>query len=801
MKIAYVGHSYHRTTGSTAFLLDLLRERGELEIFWDEGWLNRTEFDVTPVVEASFDAVVVCQIETVAPRLRDAGLRNVTFVPMYDGCFFRNDRYWAALADLKILCFSSSLHERLQRLGLRTRFVHYFPDPAPVPRASAHDGLAGFFWQRQQDITWRTIRPLLGNTKFRRFTVHRALDPSYGEFVPPYEEDRERFAIRTTGWFADRREALAELVQHNVYFAPRLREGIGQSFLEAMAMGFLVVAPDHPTMNEYMVSGVNGLLYDPANPVPLDFSTHEEIGARARRTVEQGHAKWRRCRDPVFEFIATPPGELPIWAPLDAFDPRACERGGRAPSSRRSSPKRFGASAATPGGSDPGRTEGGLRLEGRTPAIDGAGPLVTVAVVTRNAAKTLRATLESTLAQDWPSLEVVVIDGASDDGTVDIIREYDGAIDYWRSAADGGPYEAMNAAARAASGRYVLFMNAGDLFQTTDSLTLALDGAPPDADVIFGHHVYRDVSGHDAIHQAADFRETWSCLIKGEVGWRWQRGVPGHQATLTRTELLRRFPYRTSLRIAADHDLLYRLAREGARFHHAAAVLATYFGGGLSWKNQTLCFEEWRRLALEHTAASERAGRIFEQMRLDIELTQLSQLSTRELLRRSARDRRAFKLLRRRVRASIKERLRRCFGRSRNVVVDFGSPDFGGDVQRALGFSGPEPWGRWTDGERAAVELARAVERPARVSLRIHDAFGPNVGKHLVLRLGGLEHRHVLRPGKQVVFVKLGSSVRLPIYRIELEIPAPTSPRVLQQASDDRLLGVALCRLEVEAER
>jgi len=657
MKIAFIGHSYHRTTGSSAFFLELLRRRAAVELFWDEEWLTRAELDVTPILEGGFDAVVVWQIDGVARRIARAGLANVTFVPMYDGCHSLRDSHWNEMAGLKVLCFSSTLHERLQRLGLRSRFVRYFPDPDPVPRARAESGLAGFFWQRQQDVTWRTIRPLLGETSFRRFTLHRALDPSFGELVSPSEVDVEQFAIRTTDWFGDRREALADLVQHSVYFAPRIREGIGMSFLEAMAMGFLVVAPDQPTMSEYVVSGVNGLLYDPAHPTPLDFSRHAELGARARRTVELGHAKWRRCQEAVFEFVASPPAKHAVVAPLDTFDPWASERAGRASSCRAGTGEATIAPRCTTG---TGSLEGGARLMGRERAVRaGEGPLVTVAVVTRNAAKALGPTLDSIVRQDWPHREIVILDGASDDDTVDILREHDEVIDYWRSAPDGGPYEAMNAAVQEASGRYVIFMNAGDLFQARDSLTLALDGAPPDADVIFGHHVYRHLEGHDEIHQAADFEETWSGLRRGEVGWRWLVRVPRHQATLTRTELLRRFPYRTDLRMAADHDLLYRLAKRGARFHHAGTVLATHVARGLSRQNLARCLEEWRRIALEHTDRPENVARVFQSMGADIARDLLARLSTRELLLRSARERGARSILWERLRAAFKDGLRR----------------------------------------------------------------------------------------------------------------------------------------------
>jgi glycosyltransferase involved in cell wall biosynthesis len=295
-----------------------------------------------------------------------------------------------------------------------------------------------------------------------------------------------------------------------------------------------------------------------------------------------------------------------------------------------------------------------------------------VAVVTRNAAETLAATLESVLAQDYPCLEIVVLDGASEDSTLDIVRRYEDRLDYWRSEKDGGPYEAMNAAAAVAAGRYVIFMNAGDRFQTADALSLALDGAPQDADVIVGHHVYRDVGGYDGLRLSASFSETCSRLRHGDVDWRWLSRVPCHQATLTLTELLRRNPYRADLRIAADHELLYRVAKQGARFHHSLAVIATYVGGGLSSRNQKRCFEEWRQVALEYSEEPEAVRRRFHVMRAEMRRSELPRLTLGQLLLCLAvRVPGSTRELKRRIRTRLAaESARRS---ERPVHVDFGA--------------------------------------------------------------------------------------------------------------------------------
>jgi GT2 family glycosyltransferase len=641
MRLAFVGHSHHLRTGSSAFFLERLRERAEVELFWDRSWLDGVELDLDPVARGRFDAVVVWQVEAVAARVAQLDLPNATFVPMYDGCHAMPDAYWRSLGAMKVVCFARALFERLQRLGVRSRYAQYFPDPARFPRASWGGGLRGYFWQRQQDLTWHTLRPLLGEARFERFTLHRAVDPTYGVFAAPRPEELARHGVRFTDWFADGEAHRRDLAAHNVYFAPRLREGIGMSFLEAMAMGMLVVAPDRPTMSEYLVSGVNGLLYDPDAPAPLDLSRAAALGARARRSVEQGRARWLRCLDALVRFVLRPGADAEAAAPLDALDPWALPCPEPATAGRP-------APAATP---PLRRREGGARL--RRNAAELHAPAVTVAVVTRNAEAALAPTLESIVRQRFTDREILILDGDSDDGTLNVVRAFEPALEYWRSTPDGGPYEAMNAAADLARGRFIVFMNAGDAFRTSDALGLALDGAPEDADVVFGHHVYRRLDGLEELHPAAAFEETWALLRRGEVGWRWLSRVPGHQATLTRAALLRRHPYDLDLRIAADHDLLYRLARAGARFHHANTVVATYAGGGLSWRNQERCFEEWRQVALRHTERPEAVERAFAAMRIDHRRELLGRLPWGRLLARALVGAEARKVARQRLRRSL----------------------------------------------------------------------------------------------------------------------------------------------------
>lgn len=99
-------------------------------------------------------------------------------------------------------------------------------------------------------------------------------------------------------------------------------------------------------------------------------------------------------------------------------------------------------------------------------------PLVSIIMTTFNSVSHIRGTLDSVLSQDYPSIEIVIADGGSTDGTLDVIREYAAqhpSID-WKSEPDRGIYDGMNKAILRSRGEILAVMN--DLFTTTHAVSI-----------------------------------------------------------------------------------------------------------------------------------------------------------------------------------------------------------------------------------------------------------------------------------------------------------------------------------------
>jgi hypothetical protein len=315
-RIAYLDHSFHRTTRSNEFLPQLLERGGHaIDRFWDDTWRGGASVAWRDV--ASHDVVIMFQSFCLpdAPYFRSAH-PNVIYIPMLDqfglwqGPVHNLTAFWEPFQGSKVLNFSNALHLLTSGFGIASHFARYYQPAGAAPSAPA-SGLHGFFWlRREQQLPWAIVRRLIEGTTFDSFHIHLATDPGTPPAQLPSADDIARYRITTSTWFENRAEFEALMARANVYFAPRAEEGIGQSFLEAMGRGQCVVAPNHGTMNEYILPGVNGLLYDVGHPRPLDFSRAAELGARARAGTLAGRALWEQGENELLHFILTPSAEL-----------------------------------------------------------------------------------------------------------------------------------------------------------------------------------------------------------------------------------------------------------------------------------------------------------------------------------------------------------------------------------------------------------------------------------------------------------------------------------------------------------
>jgi glycosyltransferase len=216
---------------------------------------------------------------------------------------------------------------------------------------------------------------------------------------------------------------------------------------------------------------------------------------------------------------------------------------------------------------------------------------VTLITVCRNVAPVIRETMDSILAQTHPEIELIVIDGASTDGTVEILREYTVAergrravsdagrgISTLVSEADKGIYDAMNKGLARATGEIIGFVNAGDLLMTPNVIAQVVSAFQrAHVDAVYGDIIM--VDEHD-IHKV---HRTWISGTYHRENFR--RGwMPPHVGTFIRKSVYDRFGhFNTDLRIGADYEILLRfLYKHQVRTVHMREVLVRFRLGGMS---------------------------------------------------------------------------------------------------------------------------------------------------------------------------------------------------------------------------
>lgn len=214
-------------------------------------------------------------------------------------------------------------------------------------------------------------------------------------------------------------------------------------------------------------------------------------------------------------------------------------------------------------------------------------PLVTIITTTYNLIDNdrldyFRKCIETVHSQSYENIEHIIIDGASQDGTIDILKEYEanGWIKYY-SKPDTGIYQAMNRGIDRAQGKYILFMNSDDYFSSENAVLKSVELLESTgADVSFA-----DVS------YVYDNKK--SKLWAGDLSVVFSAPPFSHQTMFTRTDVLKEIGYfNEKYKIASDYEIMIRLVLGGYQFVHLKENIATFRYGGYSSDRELMINED-----------------------------------------------------------------------------------------------------------------------------------------------------------------------------------------------------------------
>ncbi|OKS86943.1 glycosyltransferase family 2 protein [Mucilaginibacter polytrichastri] len=201
-------------------------------------------------------------------------------------------------------------------------------------------------------------------------------------------------------------------------------------------------------------------------------------------------------------------------------------------------------------------------------------PVISIISVVYNAEEFLEQTLLSIVKQTYRNIELIIIDGGSTDGTLDIIKRYEKHISYWVSEPDKGIYDAMNKATEVVTGDWVNFVGAGDIL----------------LNVL--HKVVERLKDNNKIYYGDVYRNDILKVFNGRfTGFRFSRVAICHQAILYPAKVYKKYKYDLLYRSNSDHHLNILLyGDKDYKWEYFPIVICVYEGGGYSAINKDFHF-------------------------------------------------------------------------------------------------------------------------------------------------------------------------------------------------------------------
>lgn len=312
----FIDHVYHQKTQSTKFLMDLLSQEMNVCIEWINDFSKES---MQRIGEIKCDLYVVFQYDFLAAYLLAQG-KKVLCVPMYDGTGLIHPAHWALLQDALFLNYSQTLHKRHLAFGLQSISQAYYPLIDNSQDLISYDSTKVFFWERRPSsglsVLWLAKQIASIKEPIARVHIHLSPDPTeYSSIHPSQLNDVFPSVAQVTSstWFSSKAKFLENLRQFNVYIAPRVTEGIGFSFLDAMSYGQCVVGLNYPTLNEYVDNGRNGYLQEGLfTPFPnLEPSVIAKLGMQAQEDLIVGRQRWEQewpiTMNRILEYVFSSP--------------------------------------------------------------------------------------------------------------------------------------------------------------------------------------------------------------------------------------------------------------------------------------------------------------------------------------------------------------------------------------------------------------------------------------------------------------------------------------------------------------
>lgn len=199
---------------------------------------------------------------------------------------------------------------------------------------------------------------------------------------------------------------------------------------------------------------------------------------------------------------------------------------------------------------------------------------LSIITINRNNAEGLKKTLDSVASQTCRDFEHIIIDGASSDDSVEIIKNYVASsagknVSNWVSEPDSGIYNAMNKGIKKATGQYIALLNSGDWYEPDTCKIISETAKESQNDVYYGLLRYINKNNKCEMVLGRTVEMLKNCMI-------------AHPTCFISKNIYSKYLYDENYKYAADYDLILRIYESGSSFYFIEKILANFNTYGIS---------------------------------------------------------------------------------------------------------------------------------------------------------------------------------------------------------------------------
>ncbi len=309
-RLAFVDYWSHKSTKSGDFLREILSEKFEIVDFW---WKEK---DTIPINDLKrFDYLFFFHVMFPYQIMKKLDHKKIMWAPMYDGLTFRNiffrSIFWKQISNLgiKVLKFSNKITESISNEKIETLKLNYYLKPE-ISLSKRDNKLNIFFWDRGR-ININDWIKFFNKDDINEILCFPKPDPGKEIDKKIYEDICKKYNLKLIEKkFMPKNEFIKILEKYNVFIAPRKKEGIGMSIVEAISKGIFIVGYNDSTMNEYISNDKIGFIFNESTSSKILTKDIIENYEYRKKNAEVNYKTWEENKEKIIQLLEKEPTNI-----------------------------------------------------------------------------------------------------------------------------------------------------------------------------------------------------------------------------------------------------------------------------------------------------------------------------------------------------------------------------------------------------------------------------------------------------------------------------------------------------------